>query len=426
MSALFMGMARRRLLDILNSLVKEEPVIAVHGPRSVGKSTLLRAFAKDRGADIVDLDEPAVRDAALANPALAVSAPPPICLDEYQKAPDLLGALKARLNRDGSLPGTAVLTGSTRHDAVPRAAESLTGRLHVLSLLPLSQGELAGVREDLLEALTVDPLATVAAHPSSSTSRADYVARVCAGGFPLALTRSDQARARWFDDYVRLSTERDAVELARVRQRQVLQSMLNRLAGQTAQVLNVTAAAEGLDADRKTIAAHVRLLEDLFLVQLLPAWGKTLRSKVTKLPKVHLVDSGLAARLMGCSEAKLARLDPTTLTEFGHLLETFVVGELCKQVSWLPEPVTIGHWRTNDTDEVDFVVEYGDGRVLGFEAKANERITARDFGGLEKLRDTLGSRFVAGVAFTTGGRSYTFADRLHVLPLDRIWRPVAG
>lgn len=426
MPAAFDGIVRRRLLDIVNALVQDEPVIAIHGPRSGGKSTLLRAFAAGRDADVVDLDDPAIRDAALANPALTVGGAAPVCLDEYQKAPDLLGALKARLNREGAKPGTAVLTGSTRQDAVPLAAGALTGRLHVLTLLPLSQGELAGVKEDLLEALTSDPLSAVAAHPTSSTSREDYVARVCAGGFPLALRRSGQARARWFDDYVRLSTERDAVELARVRQRPVLQSLFSRLVGQTAQVLNVTAAARGLDADRKTIDSYVRLLEDLFLVQLLPAWGKTLRSKATKLPKVHVVDSGLAARLLGCSEPKLEHLDPTTLTEFGHLLETFVVGELRKQVSWLPEPVTVGHWRTKDTDEVDFVADYADGRVLGFEVKANERITGSDFGGLRKLRDSLGDRFVAGVAFTTGARSYTFDDRLHVLPIDRLWRPVAN
>ena len=132
---------------------------------------------------------------------------------------------------------------------------------------------------------------------------------------------------------MRLSIERDAVELAAVRQRQVLRDLLNRLAGQTGQVLNVAAAANGLDAHRETIDGYLRLLEDLFLGLRLPAWGKSLRARAAKKPKVHVVDSGLAARLLGSSAAKLASLDPTHLTEFGHLLETFVVGELRKQVS---------------------------------------------------------------------------------------------
>lgn len=113
----------------------------------------------------------------------------PACLDEYQHAPEVLDALKARLNREGSRPGTAVLTGSTRQDALPRTSQALTGRLHTLTIWPLSQGEIAGDAENLLPALRVDPDAAVGAYPTSGTTRAEYVARVCGGGFPLALQR---------------------------------------------------------------------------------------------------------------------------------------------------------------------------------------------------------------------------------------------
>ena len=412
----------RRVEALLGSLIREEPVIAVHGPRSVGKSTLLRRFAAERGVDVVDLDDPAVRDAVEASPSLAVADKPPLCIDEYQRVPELLDALKARLNRSGEARGVAVLTGSTRHDAIPRTAQALTGRLHNMVIWPLSQGEIEGEKEDLLTALRDDPDATVMRWPSSSTSRDEYIDRICTGGFPLALARGALARSRWFDDYVRTSIERDATELAKVRQRQVLSDLLARLAGQTAQVLNVSAAAEELGVDRKTVEAYVRLLEDLFLVSRLPAWGKTLSSRVASKPKVHVVDSGLAARLLRIGPAKLRSLDPTALTEFGHLLETFAVGEIRKQVSWLGEPVTIGHWRRGDDDEVDLVVEFDDGRVLAFEVKAGERVGTRGFNSLRAIRDSLGARFIAGVVLTLGSRSYTYQDRLHVMPIDRIWR----
>jgi predicted AAA+ superfamily ATPase len=417
-------MVTRRVSALVDSFSEDEPVIALHGPRSVGKSTVLHAFAADRGVSVIDLDDPAARDAVLANISTAIGGPAPICLDEYQHAPEILDALKARLNREGSLPGTAMLTGSTRHDALPRTAQALTGRLHAMTIWPLSQGELAGVVEDLVPALRANPAATVAAHPISATTRADYVDRVCAGGFPLAVRRSGSARDRWFDDYVRTSIERDALELARIRQRQVLRELLGRLAGRTAQILNLADTSEGLGVERKTVEEYTRLLEDLFLVARLPAWGKTLRARAAARPKLHVVDSGLAARLMRVSPAKLATLDATALTEFGNLLETFVVGELRKQVSWLEETVAVGHWRTHDHDEVDFVIEFDDGGVIAFEVKANERVTGRDFKGLRKLRAALGSRFIAGVAFSTGARSYTYEERLHVLPVDRLWTPV--
>lgn len=414
----------RRAEAKLATLFREEAVIAVHGPRSVGKSTMLRRFAESHGTEVIDLDDLIVRDAVAANPSLITRAPTPVCIDEYQHAPEVLDPIKARLNREGVRPGVAVLTGSTRQDAVPRTAQALTGRLHSFVILPLSQGEVAGVHEDLVASLRVDPDACTARHPTSTTTRNDYAERIVAGGFPLALRRSGHLRNRWFDDYVRASIDRDAAELERVGQRQALGKLLSLLAYRSAQILNVAKLTNELQLNRKTVDGYLRLLEDLFLAFRLQGWGKTLRARATGSPKLHMVDSGLAARLLRIGPEKLTRFDPATLTEFGHLLETFVVGELLKQVSWLEEQPTVGHWRTSDGDEVDLVIEFDDGRVLAFEVKAAERISSKDFGGLKKLRDGLGDRFIAGVALGLGIRSHTHDDRLHVMPVDRLWRPV--
>ena len=410
----------RRALTVATSRLAEEPVLALQGARAVGKSTLLAELASAWGVEVFDLDDLAVRDAASADPASIVGGEAPVCIDEYQHVPEILDAIKAELNQS-LRPGRFVLTGSTSYEALPRAAQSLTGRLHVLPLWPLSQGEIDGTQENFLEGLFTDSSRSVSS-AASTTTKANYIARVCVGGFPIALARrSATSRNRWFDDYVTQVLERDVRELARIRQRAQLPELLRRLAGQTAQVLNLTNAAAASGMDQTTAADYVRLLEAVFLVFRLDAWGQTLRARVAGRPKIHILDSGVAARLLRLTPERLARLDPTSLTEFGHLLETFVVGELLKQASWLEGMAGAGHWRTHDGDEIDLVLERDDGGVLAFEVKASGRVSGSDMRALRKLRQAVGDRFLAGVALYTGSRSYVFDDRLLVLPIDRIW-----
>lgn len=418
------GTIPRRLLKVVSKRLNDEPVVALQGPRTVGKSTLLAELARTHGVEVVDLDEPALREAVRADPGAFVSGPSPVCIDEYQHAPVVLDAIKAVLNRE-TRPGRFLITGSTRYDALPTAAQALTGRLHLISVWPLSQGEIGGVRENLLEALLDDPSGGAPRGTISTTTRDEYISRVTAGGMPIPLARSTLVgRNRWFDDYVALVLERDISELSRLRQREQLPMLLRRLAGQTARVLNVTAAVGEIGLDRTTGADYVKLLEAVFLLMRLPAWGTTQRTRAANAPKLHVVDSGLAARLLRLTPEKLARRDPASLSQFGHLLETFVVGELLRQASWLDETVTCGHWRTYDGDEIDLVVERGDGGILAFEVKAAGRVPGAEMRHLRKLRNALGERFLGGVALYTGTRAYRFDDRLWVMPVDRLWTPV--
>lgn len=416
------GPVERRLKPLVCDLLAEEPVIAIHGPRAVGKTTLLRHIADAHGVQVVDLDDLATRGAVADDPALFVAGSAPVCIDEYQHVPDLLDAIKTELNRE-TRPGRFVITGSTRHDALPAAAQSLTGRLHRMTIYPLSQGEVAGVHENFLDMLLEDASTLVTATPSSTT-RDDYIARVTTGGFPMALGRSETARNRWFDNYVSLSLQRDAQELSRIRQRESLPRLLARLAGQTAQLLNIRAAAEQAGLTPDTGLNYTRLLEDLYLIHRLPAWGKTLRARAVATPKLHVVDSGLASRLLRLGPTKLARHDATSVQQFGHLLESFVVFEVLKQASWLPAVAGTGHWRTHDGIEVDLILELDDGRIIAIEVKASSKVAGNDLNGLSALRDTLGDAFAVGVALHTGQRSYTPKDRIHVMPIDRLWTPV--
>ncbi len=416
-------MRKRRALALTTAFMTDSPVVLLEGPRAVGKSTLLDQVTTMHGGRLVDLDEPATRDAVVADPALAVSGAGPVCLDEYQKAPEVLEAIKAELNKH-TAPGRFVLTGSTRHDSLPSAAQSLTGRMTSLTVFPLSQGEQAGVREDFLEVAIKDPSSVITGN-LAATTRPDYIARIFRGGFPLALAASSaEARRRWIRDYVRLTLERDVRDLSNLRQGDKLRALLDRLAGQTAQVLNVTKAADDVGLTDKTAESYISLLEKVFLVYRLEAWGTTLIARTLSKPKVHVLDTAVAAVLLLLTPEKLATLEATASTEFGHLVETFAVGELRKQASWNEGITGIGHWRHHDGAEVDMIIEREDGGILGFEMKTGSRVPGSELNGLIKLRDSVGDRFLGGIALYLGERSYTYADRIHVAPLDRLWTPI--
>jgi uncharacterized protein len=408
----------RRLHDVVHDRLAVEPVLILQGPRAVGKSTLLNGLASSLDRGVTDLDDLATRDAVSADPGLFVGGPSPVLIDEFQHVPEVLDAIKAELNRD-LRPGRFVITGSTNYASLPEAARRLTGRALRVDVLPLTQGEIDETHEDFAAILMQDPRSLIGR--DSANSRDEYVARVVAGGLPMALRRAGASRARWFDEYVSLVIERDVMQLSRVRQRQLLPRLLTQFASQTGQVLNIAQAASALGIDRSTAEDYTKLLEAVFLARRLPAWGTTLGSRVGAAPKVHIVDSGLAARMLRQTEAKLRAASASAVTEFGHLLETFVVGEISKQLGWLDEPVVFGHWRTRDGDEVDLVVEREDGKVVAIEAKAGSRVQRKHLGGVMKLRSRLGSQFLGGVVLYTGVRSYSLEEDVHILPIDRLW-----
>ena len=419
------GLADRRLIAVLDRRLEEEPAIVLNGPRTVGKSTLLDALARRRGTVVVDCDDPATRAAVRNDPGRFVAGPGLVLIDEYQHVPDLLDAIKAELSRE-LRPGRYMLAGSTRYSTLPQAGQALTGRVDILDVLPLAQLEIDGTPGVPLVHRLLEEADALAGAERSTTTRDEYTRRVTSGGMPVALRRPPgRSRSRWFANYIDLVIDRDVIELTRVRRREMLPRLLTVLSARSGQVLNIATAAEAAGMEKSSAENYLRLLEAVFLVQRLPAWGTTLGSRVARLPKIHIVDSGVMAWLLTLTPEKVAKNDPAVLTEYGHLVETFAVGEILKQISWWDGPVAVGHFRTAAAEEVDLVLERDDGAVIAFEIKAGTRVDGADIAGIRALRNRLGARLAAAIVLYTGPLPYTHEDGTKVLPLDLLWRQAA-
>ncbi len=414
------GLAERRLEEVVKARLAEEPVVVLNGPRTVGKSTLLSELAGRLGRAVIDCDDLATRAAVRSDPARFVESDQPVLIDEYQHVPELLDAIKAQLNRD-LRPGRYVLAGSTRYATLPEAAQALTGRVDIIPVLPLSQGEIGDVRETFVARL-LDGAGIDMTPSQTSTPRDEYARRATSGGMPVALRRPPgRSRSRWFSNYVNLVIDKDVLDISRVRQREMLPRLLGQLAARSGQVLNMAAIGGSIGLEKSTTENYIRLLEAVFLIYRLPAWGTTMGSRITRHPKVHLVDSGVMAWLLNLTAQKIDQSSPAALTEYGHLLETFAAGEILKQASWFDAPVTAGHFRTEAGDEVDLVLERDDGQVIAIEVKAGSRISGEDFRGLRHLKGRLGSRLEEAIILYTGEHAYTHDEWITILPLDRLW-----
>ncbi|MGF0118356.1 ATP-binding protein [Promicromonospora sp. Marseille-Q5078] len=405
---------RPRVLEALS----DTRVVVVQGARQVGKTTLLReVVAEDRGL-LVTFDDELTRAAAQADPVgfLSQMTEGLLAIDEVQRVPELVLALKLVVDRDPR-PGRFLLTGSANLLRLPATEDSLAGRAESIELHGFSQGELVGHKEQFVDRLLAGDTFLGTA---SDLVRNDYLERAVAGAYPEALSRpAGRRRNLWLENYLARIVERDAPDVSNLQRLGELPLILRVLAARDGGELNIAKVASDTGIPASTLVPHLELLETLYLIQRIPAWSTSLSKRVVSRPKTALLDSGLAARLLNVSAAGVS---PSMNGEAaGHLLEGFVAGELRRQLGWSEESARISHYRDRAGDEVDLIIESDDGRVAGVEVKASASVGLRDAKWLLKLRDKLGDRFVAGVILHTGGTSGPFGDRVSAVPMDVLW-----
>jgi hypothetical protein len=198
-----------------------------------------------------------------------------------------------------------------------------------------------------------------------------------------------------------------------------LPNLLKLLAARASGLLNLADVGRDAGLPHSTLTRYLALLETVYLVHRLPAWSRNLGKRLVKAPKLHLVDSGLACHLIGADAQRLSEDRPL----LGRLLESFVVGELRKQISWTDPRTALYHFRTAAGLEADVVLEKPDGSVAAIEVKASVTITPSDFAALQTLRDELGKQFRAGVVLYLGDQIVPFGDKLWLVPVTALWAP---
>jgi len=406
----------------LDAALDDTPVVVVVGPRQAGKSTLASLVAEERGARYVTLDDDAPREAAGNDPTGFIeSSPLPLCIDEFQKAPALLPAIKAKVDRaragGGRPAGMFILTGSANVWATHRISESLVGRAERIALWPLSQGELRGRRETFIDELFAGRVPHVRDAP---IGRGAIASALVTGGYPEAIARTEPSRrGRWFEEYVAMTLERDVRDLTRnAQQLGELPDLLRLAAARASGLLSVSGVARDIEMSRSTVQRYLSLLEQLFLLVRARAWSRNIGQRLIKAPKVWLPDSGLACQLLDYGQTRFED-DETALA--GSLFENFVAMELVKQRGWAKTGVRIHHLRTAGEREVDIVLERGGGSVCGIEVKLGATPRSRDFSALRYLQDKLGERFKLGVVVHTGAETLPFGAGMWALPVSALW-----
>ncbi|EXL01430.1 ATP-binding protein [Aquamicrobium defluvii] len=405
---MFERFVERRAKEALS----DTPVVLIVGPRRAGKTTLVRKMSEDCRTYIT-LDDQTVLEAARSDPAGFIRGLDKVVIDEIQRAPDLLLAIKKAVDEDYR-PGRFLLTGSANVLTLPRVADSLAGRMETIRMLPLARAEIEGRQPTFLERVFSGKLESA----KGAAVGDDLVHLVLLGGFPEAISRdSERRRQDWARSYLTSILTRDLRDIAEIEKLTELPKFVRLLAEHSGQLINYSQLGAGINVTYKTGQRYVGLLEQVFLIATVQPWFTNALSRMVKTPKLHFLDSGLLATARGLTFDRVTGNRST----FGALLESFVFAEVLKLMTATDMRLSAYHFRDRDAREVDIVLERDDGMIVGIEVKASATVKAADFGGLRALAEACGKRFASGIVLYDSTDFVPFGDRLAAAPLSALW-----
>jgi hypothetical protein len=405
---LYSRLIKARIVEAL----ADTPVVLVAGPRQAGKTTLVRQMAT-QGMRYLTLDDELTLLSARADPVGMVRSLDRAIIDEIQRAPQLLLAIKKSIDEDRR-PGRFLLTGSANLMALPAAADSLAGRMETLTLLPLSQSELCGNTANWIDAAFAGRLLNVA----MPVVGAALVEAVLRGGYPEAISRTNaRRRTVWIRQYIDAIIQRDVRDVASIDKIDQLPRFLRSLAQVSGQMCNYTQLGGQVGMDSKTAARYIGVFEQMYLLKRVEVWARNRLKRVVKTPKLQFMDAGLLATLLDIGPAEVRQ----DRSRFGNVLETFAYSELLKHITTAKDDYRVLYYRDVDLFEVDVVIENAAGQLIGVEIKASATVKAGDLHGLKKLASVAGGQFKMGVLLYDGTETLPLGDHLWAAPLSTLW-----
>ena len=396
----------------IDEALQDTPVVLLAGPRQAGKTTLVRQFT-ERGLHYLTLDDELTLLSAREDPVGMIRNLDRAVIDEIQRAPELLLAIKKSVDEDRR-PGRFLLTGSANLMALPTVADSLAGRMETLMLLPLSQSEIEKRPVNWIDRVFAGEILTSNAPVLGSS----LVERVLRGGYPEAVARpTEKRRTAWARQYINAILQRDVRDVAEIDKLDQLPRFLRALAQAAGQMCNYSELGGQVGLDGKTVSRYISVFEQMYLLKRIDVWARNRLKRVVKTPKLQFIDSGLLGVLTNIGH-KDVELDKTG---YGHILESFVFGELLKHSATSDDDYRLLYYRDADKYEVDVVIENSAGQLLGVEVKASATVKERDLRGLKKLASLAGDQFTAGVLLYDGDETMPLGSNLWAAPLSTLW-----
>jgi len=405
-------MKARMLRHQVEEALTDTPVVFIRGARQTGKSTLAKAVMPKGGKYFTFDDEATRASAALDMLTFLRSLPTGSVIDEVQRVPQLFPSIKLLVDEHRT-PGRFILTGSADVSAIPAVAESLSGRVELLTLYPFSTAELKGKTSNFLDViLSEQPVR----NKKIETDREELAALLAQGGYPEIDHRKSQSRRdAWFNSYVDTIVQRDIQGISEIEALDAMPTLLSLLATRVGNLLNQSEVSRSLKLSASSVKRYLALLQATFLVDLVPAWSNNPTVRLRKAPKIFLNDSGLAAALRGSD------LTPAYLLRDGSLLENYVANELRKLISWSSKRLQLSHYREDRGTEVDFVIEHGKRLTIGIEVKASATLHKDDAKGLLKLGKLVQTERYRGILLYGGSEVLPFGKDTWAVPIGALW-----